>query len=397
MQLPPSRAASCFPRGLHRQPPAAPRHTRTTSSSLAGNRLSPLPRPAVSQSHQSLCTQDRLEGWESPPWRTVTWPERASPPALLVHTSLQGPQGTQATPRCLTLQTPAAASANVRLSPLPAAASGSPLRGRARAEGLVPSSHQELVPPARRGSMAADRAWETPSPGSRTAGLWERSVARQGHHLPPLGPGRGSPLCTEATDARKDLLLTKTEELEHLEEEDDEKNYGYVFRDIISHLEEESSIKTTCTPNQASLRQEPVAGPQVLPSIPNLTSDATAETENYSEHKSDALLADQQSVSEDWLYWDTVLKELQKEHEEKEVPGTEAAGEGDSDPESVLLLPLQDKPCPVPAQPLPPSPTGPSALPHSPAPRPRRSIVGMARRALCWVFSFPCLGGQGEE
>ncbi|KAJ7403101.1 hypothetical protein BTVI_80655 [Pitangus sulphuratus] len=163
-----------------------------------------------------------------------------------------------AAPRCLTLQTPIAASANVRLSPLPAAASGSSLRGRVRAEGLVPSSHQELVPPAQRGSMAADRAWETPPLESRTAGLWERSVARQGHRLPPLAPARRSPLCTRAKDARKDLLITKTEELEHLEEEDDEKIYG-----DISRLEEESSIKTTCIPNQTSLRQEPVAGPQV--------------------------------------------------------------------------------------------------------------------------------------
>ncbi|XP_051658033.1 uncharacterized protein LOC127477571 [Manacus candei] len=606
-QLPPSHATFCFPEVRHRQPPAAPRHTGVTSLSLHGKRLPPLPRPAMSQSHQSLCTQDRLEGWESLPHRRMPQPEKVSPPVLLVHTSLQGLQGTLAAPRWLTLQTPKAASANVTLSPLPAAASGSSLRGRARAEGLVPRGHQELVPPAQKGTTAADRAWETPSPGSRTAGLWERSMARPGHCLPPLGPARGSPLCTWAEDAQKDLPLTKIEELEDLEEEDDEKIYGDLFRDIISYLEEESSIETTCIPNQSSLRQEPVTGPQVLPSTPSLTSDSTGETENYSEQQSPAPLADQQPVSEDWLYWDTVLKELleeceeeevpdreaageadselqstslapfkeqeaetaasplagvtwdeehsepeessgfsaslspggfceesqretpssslqpacgtvlctgtedagkhpvlikteevgeleeedddktyedlfreilsslgevsstettciprdlsslrqepvtspqvlpstpsltsdstgetenyseqespapladqkpvsedwlywdtvlkelQEESEEEEVPDREAAGEGTSDPQSALLLPLQDKACPVPAQPLAnwvPSPTGPSALPHSPAPQPRRSIVRMASRALRWVFSFHCLRGQGEE
>ena len=56
-QPPPSHTASFSPQVRRRQPQAAPQCSRTTASSLHGDRLPPLPCPASSQSTRSHCTQ----------------------------------------------------------------------------------------------------------------------------------------------------------------------------------------------------------------------------------------------------------------------------------------------------------------------------------------------------
>ncbi|KAL2308645.1 hypothetical protein Nmel_001704, partial [Mimus melanotis] len=147
-----------------------------------------------------------LEGGHSMPHGgTVTRTPRLSVSDLL---PLHGPPLAVTPPWRLRTEMARAASARVKLPPLPAApaASASSPRRRARSAGPVTSHYREFVPPSPWGTLAAGRAQVTPSPGS-SAG---RVSGRAGPL--PATPARcrrcaavhRDPACLEAPGAQRD-------------------------------------------------------------------------------------------------------------------------------------------------------------------------------------------------
>ena len=253
-QPPPSCASSCFPQVTQRQPQEAPQVTWKTVTPLYMDRL--FPRPATSGRSPGLDIQDSLEGGHSLPRSgTVTRPQRLSVSDL---PPLHGPPltVTRLSPKLLR-----AASAKVKLPPLPAAAaaaSGSSPRGRARSGGPMASGHRQLVPPAPWGTMAADRAWETPSQDSSPAaeGLWRGSAARQGLRLPSVQSAHKVQIRTGTQPAWKHLGHSETEELIKVQEGHDGNTCSDLFRDLAPYLRENRSVRSTSsTPKWLSARQ----------------------------------------------------------------------------------------------------------------------------------------------
>ncbi|KAK4820007.1 hypothetical protein QYF61_017386 [Mycteria americana] len=158
----------------------------------------------------------------------------------------------------------------------------------------APAAQPGPDPHAQWGTRAAGEACEPVSPGRCTEGLWERSLARQGHRLPPLRLVHGKPLRTGPEDALKRLVVVqiKAEDLEELEEEDDDETYEDLSGESL--LEEDVSIHTICvSPSLPRPSQEPEAGPQKVPGSPDSKArEAAEEADGYSECASPALSED---------------------------------------------------------------------------------------------------------
>nr|XP_041569961.1 uncharacterized protein LOC121469277 [Taeniopygia guttata] len=147
-----------------------------------------------------------------------------------------------------------AASARVKLPHLPAAAAPrfSP-RGAALAVGPMARGQQEMVPPSPRGTLAAGRAWETPSQARRAKG----SAARQGHGLPPVEPARGMQIRPGTHAAWKHLEHSETEELIQVQVGHGGNTCSDLFAGLGPYLRENRSVKSTLrTPKWLSARQE---------------------------------------------------------------------------------------------------------------------------------------------
>ena len=163
----------------------------------------------------------------------------------------------------------------------------------------APAAQPGPDPHAQWGTGATGEACEPVAPGRCTEGLWERSMARQGHRLPPLRRVHGTPLRTGPMDAPKRLVVVQLrtaelEELEELEEEDEDEMYKDLSGEVPSYLEEDISVHTICvSPSLSSLSQETDAGPQKVPGSPGSVSrDTTGEADSYSERASPALSED---------------------------------------------------------------------------------------------------------
>lgn len=287
--------------------------------------------------------EDSLEdGHSLPHIGTVTRPPRLSVSDL---PPLHGPPLTVTPPCWLSPEMPRAASARVKLPPLPAApaASGSSPRGTARSVGPVARGYPDLVPPSPWGILAADRAQVTPSLHSSAERLWPGSGARQGHRLPPLQRAGGLPLHTGTRPAGNLLGHTGVEELSEVQEEHGGNSYGDPFRGLAPCLCEDTSIESTCTQEQSSVCQEADAEPQVMPNTPGLSEGSTGETGNSSELLSPGLVGEPHSGSDNLQSGDTFLKESEEMWEEEELPDTAAPAAGDVDRDlwSVSLVPLK--------------------------------------------------------
>ncbi|XP_023777201.1 uncharacterized protein LOC111925084 [Cyanistes caeruleus] len=159
---------------------------------------------------------------------------------------LHGPQLPLEPPCQLSPQMQRAASARLKLPPLPAAAaSGSPPRGTAHVVGSVASGYQELMTPSPWGTLAAGGAWETPSLASRTEGFWHGSAARQDHRLPPVQPAHSVQICTGSQPAWQHLGHSETEVLLKLLEGHGSSTCSDVFRDLGPCLRENRPIEST--------------------------------------------------------------------------------------------------------------------------------------------------------
>ncbi|CAN8183683.1 unnamed protein product [Coccothraustes coccothraustes] len=154
------------------------------------------------------------------------------------------------------------------------------------------------------------------------------------------------------------------EELTELPDVHGGKTSRGLFRRLALCITEDTSIKSTCTQEQSSLCQEADAEPQVLPSTAGLPEGSIGETGNSSDLLSPAMIAEPCSGSDNSWPWDSSLKEPEEKWEEEELPNTKSAGDGDSDPWSVLLAPLKDKKAEAAASPLAGDPCddGPSEL-----------------------------------
>ncbi|XP_023777324.1 uncharacterized protein LOC111925156 [Cyanistes caeruleus] len=226
---------------------------------------------------------------------------------------------------------PRAASARVKLPPLPAApaASGAYPRGRAWSMGPVASSYRELVPPSLWGTVAAHRAQGTPSPDSSAERLWRGSAARQG----PTG----------TQPAWKHLGHSKTEELAEVQEEHSVKSSRDLFRGLALCLCKDTSVVSSCIQEQSSVLQEVDPQPQVLASTLSLTEGSMGEMGNSSDLLSPGPVAELFSGSDNLQLKDTLVKEPEEMWEEEELPDTETSGDRDSDPWSMTLPPLKVK------------------------------------------------------
>nr|XP_041569960.1 uncharacterized protein LOC121469276 [Taeniopygia guttata] len=246
-----------------RQPQAAPQVTWTTITAIPGGRPTLSLRPIRSRSPTWSCTRRGSQyGGHSVPRSSVTGPQRLS---VLHLPPLHGPPLTLAPPHHLSGQSSRAATDCVKLPPLPAAAasgssprgtaravgaawdsvklpplpaapaaaaaSGSSPGGTARAAGPTARGQPEHVPSLPWGTLAAGRAQGRRVLESRTGGLWNGSVARQGHCLPSVTPARGMPLCTGMRPAWKPVrhsvcensqpCATSAKELEKKQQEEE--------------------------------------------------------------------------------------------------------------------------------------------------------------------------------
>ncbi|XP_023777339.1 uncharacterized protein LOC111925169 isoform X1 [Cyanistes caeruleus] len=324
-----------------RPPQAAAEVTWVTIVPLHGDRLTGH-LTQVTQNTSWRCPQkDSLEGrYSLLRSGTVTRPKRLSVSDL---PPLHGPPLTVTPPCRLSSEMPRAASARVKLPPLPAApaASGAYPRGRALSMGPVASSHRELVPPSRWGTVAAHRARGTPSLDSSAERLWRGSAARQGHHLPPLRRAGGMLLRTGTQPDWKHLGHSEMEELIEVQEQHSGNIYADLLRSLALCLYEDTSTRSTCTQAQSSVCQDVHSQHQVVPSAPGLTKHAIGETGKFSKLLSPAQVSEQQSVSDNSQSWDTPPKE--PNWQEEELPVTEAAGDKASDPQGTLLALLKEK------------------------------------------------------
>ncbi|XP_056341354.1 uncharacterized protein LOC130250059 [Oenanthe melanoleuca] len=136
---------------------------------------------------------------------------------------------------------------------------------------------------------------------------------RKGTHRPAEQSAQGKLPCTETEEASKHLLHITAEELEELEE------------DILSSVDQES--------------------PLVPHSICSWGKDCAGETEHHSQLVPPDLFEELWSLfnNKDVPCWDTRVDQLLEKWEEEELPDRDTAGEGDSEPESELCLPLHDE------------------------------------------------------
>ncbi|RMC14783.1 hypothetical protein DUI87_06959 [Hirundo rustica rustica] len=338
-RLPPSHASSCFPQVLQRLPQAAAEVTLVTV-----HRDRHVPRQDTSSASTRPRTwEDSLEcGHSLPHSGTVTQPPRLSVSDL---SPLHGPPLT-VTPLCwLSPEMPRAASARVKMPPLPAApaASGSSPTGRAWSMGPVARGYQDLVPTSPWGTMAADRARLTPSPDSSIEGLWRGSATRQGHGLSPLRRAGGTPHRTGSQPAWMHLGHAEMQELTEVQREHGSNTYRVPFRGLALCLREERSTKSTGPQEQLSVCQETDAEPQVMHRAPGLCEDSTADTGTPSELRSCAQLPQQQSVPDNSQCLETSPKEPEENWEEEELPETKAEGEGNGTSQSASLAPLREE------------------------------------------------------
>ncbi|RMC14816.1 hypothetical protein DUI87_06992 [Hirundo rustica rustica] len=341
---PPSPTSSCFPQVLQRLPQAAAEVTWVTVTPLYMDRL--VLRPFTSLKPTGCGTQEgSLEcGHSLPHSGTVTQPPRLSVSDL---SPLHGPPLT-VTPLCwLSPEMPRAASARVKMPPLPAApaASGSSPTSRAWSTGPVARGYRDLVPTSPWGTMAADGAWLTPTPESSAEGLRQGSGARQGHGLSPLRCEGDTPHRTGTQLAWKHLGHTETQELIEVQGEHGGKTSKDLIRGLAPCLHEDTSIKSNCTQEQSRFCQVTDAEPEVLPSTPSLTKCSTGEMGNSSELLSPGLIAEPFSVSDDLQLRDIFLEESEEEWEDEGLPDTAAPAAGDrcSDRQSVSLASWKEK------------------------------------------------------
>ncbi|XP_068047980.1 uncharacterized protein [Anomalospiza imberbis] len=302
----------------------------------------PIPRQNNSWRPTGLGRQEGSleDGHSLPRSGTVTRPPRLSVSDLL---PLHGPPLTVTCPWQLSPEMPRAASARIKMPPLPAAPEASGRRARAQSRGPIASHYRELVPPSPWGTMATDRAQETPSPDSSAGGLWRGSAVRQGHCLPPLRHAGGVLLCTGTQTAWNHLGHTEMEDPTEVQEEHSGKTAGCMFRGLAPCLREDTSVKSTCTQEYSSLCQEADAEPQVLPSTPSLPKGSTGEMGNSSELMSPGLIAEPCSGSDNSWPEESSLKEPEEKWEEEGLPDPEATGDRDSDSQSMSLAPLKVK------------------------------------------------------
>ncbi|KAL2308642.1 hypothetical protein Nmel_001701, partial [Mimus melanotis] len=325
-----------------RLPQAAAEVTWVTITPLHGDRL--VLRQDTSWRPTGLRAKEASleDGHSMPHSGTVTRTPRLSVSDLPL---LHGTPLAVTPPGRLRTEMARAASARVKLPPLPAApaASASSPRRRARSAGPVTSHYREFVPPSPWGTLAAGRAQVTPSPGSSAGRLWQGSVAGQGHRLQLLRGAGGVPLRTGTQPAWKHLGHSETEELSRVQEEHGGKTSRNLFSGLAPCLCEHTSVKSTSTQKQSSVHQEADPQAQVLSSAPGLTEGSTGETGNSSELLSPGLIAELCSASDSWWPGGALLNEPKEKCEEEELTDTEAAGDGDSDQQSVLLAPLKVK------------------------------------------------------